>query len=132
MQVPPGQQPPSQQRAPHSTWAPGQHLPAVQVPLAQARPQVPQFRASVWRFTQAVPQVSGLADGQAQAPAWHTWPWMVQAVPQAPQLEASVLVSVQRLAAEQKSGRADGQAQVPPLQIPPLRVHWRPHAPQFT
>jgi hypothetical protein len=107
-------------------------LPDVQLPPAQTRPQLPQLRASVWRFTQVLPQVFGRVAGQMHWPFWQTWLGMVQEAPQAPQLVGSVARSAQRSAAAQNWGREVGQAHAPPLQIPPVRVQRRPHPPQFT
>ena len=75
------------------------HAPAEQVwEDVQARVHDPQWRGSVWRFTQAPPQsVSPAAQVWTQALATQVWP-AGQTVPQVPQLAGSVAVLVQTVA----------------------------------
>jgi len=124
-------QPRSQHSDPHCTWVPGQHLPAVQVPVAQTWPQAPQFTGSVPRLTQAVAQGSGRAGGQRQDPPWQSSPARVQAVVHEPQWARSVWRSVHRFWAAHRSGAAGGQAQVPARQASPVRVQAVAHDPQW-
>ena len=97
--------------------------------MAQAVVQVPQCARSVWRFVHAaavpVPQsVEPMA--QAQRPAVQVCP-PVQALPQAPQLVASVCVFTQ---APPQSVVPVAQAQAPAVQTRPIGQAV-PQVPQF-
>jgi len=73
------------------------HEPPVQIcPCPHALPQLPQFAASVWRFTHAASQaVSGAAQPVPEhVPAAHVCPWP-QAVPHPPQFASSVCTFTQ-------------------------------------
>jgi hypothetical protein len=71
------------------------HTPPTQLWVgSHARPQPPQFCASVEGSTHSVPQSFGVDAGHAQAPFTQLCP-AVHAVPQAPQFSGSPPVSTQ-------------------------------------
>ncbi len=103
----------------------------------QARPQPPQFDASVARFTHAVGVETGQAvvpEGHWQIPAEHSSPvsWHANPDPQPPQFFGSVAVFAQYV--PQSSGYAEPwtQSHVPFTQ--PEFCFWQtfPHPPQLS
>lgn len=104
-----------------------------QTPLVQAAPaghwlpQAPQFRGSVWRWTQTPLQLSGV--GAAQALHWpltHSAP-TAQSLPQRPQFCGSAERSKQPTP---QSTRFGAQVHCPMLHVPP-GPQSTPHAPQL-
>jgi hypothetical protein len=69
------------QLVPHSCWLPGQAhtpLPLQLCAAGHAWPQEPQLDLSVLKLVQPVPQAFGVVPEQAQTPAEHVLPFVVQ------------------------------------------------------
>jgi hypothetical protein len=111
------------------TWAPThRQCPAAQtLPPEHMSPQPPQFVALVWRLTHPPPHAARLpAQVAVHTPAEQT-SLMRQTLPQAPQLAASLAVSVHWVSHMMS---ASGQTQAPPTQASPS-AHETPQPPQL-
>lgn len=123
---------------PHVTGCPTGHWQSLDVhvaPEGQTLPHVPQFRASVWRFTHRadapVPQTVWPV-GQEQVPVVQVAP-VAHGLSQPPQCSSSVSGSTQRVgsAAGHSSGALAGQAQLPSTHTSFESGQSMPQAPQF-